>query len=219
MNPKIEMPSYTTNFMDSEDPLSEGGKWSNHGLVWTTVRKEGGIAYGTQTGLETGPSRYADSFAILSGFPPDQEAWGEVYIANPNSSCNQEVEILLRWTHSPHFSAGYECFARCLSDHASYLQIVRWNGPLGDYTYLADMRGAEYGLKNGDILKASVIGNVISVSVNGIQKASATDNMHPAGSPGIGFFLQCNDGQGLGTNRDFGFSRFAAHGIAENNPG
>ena len=219
MNQKIEMPSYSTDFQGSEDPLSEGGRWNNNGLVWTAVRKDGGIAFGTQTGLETGALRYADSYAALAGYPPDQEAWGEVFIANPNPSCNQEVEILLRWTHSPNFTSGYECFARCTNDDLSYLQIVRWNGPLGDFTYLADMQGAEYGLKDGDILKASVVGSVISVYVNDVMKAQAMDHTHPAGNPGIGFFLQCNDGQGLGTNRDFGFRRFAARGIAGNEPG
>ena len=80
---------------------------------------------------------------------------------------HQEIEVLLRWTSSPHSTTGYECFARCANDDSSYLQIVRWNGPLGNFTYLADMRGADYGLKNGDILKASVIGSVITVYVNG----------------------------------------------------
>jgi hypothetical protein len=210
----FELPSYTTDFQGSEAPLSEGGRWSNHGLVWTAVCKAGGLAYGTQTGTEIGPFRYADSYAALSGFPPDQEAWGEVFIANPNPACNQEVEILLRWTHSPNFTCGYECFARCVSDDSSYLQIVRWNGPLADYTYLADLRGAEYGLKNGDILKAKAVGNVITVYVNGVQKAQAVDETHPTGDPGIGFFLQCNEGQGPGTNRDFGFRRFGAVTIA-----
>jgi hypothetical protein len=207
------MKTYTTQFDGAENPLSEGGRWSNHGLDWTNVRKDGGLAYGSQTGLETGDARYADSYAVLSGFLADQEAWGEAYIAKPNPSCNQEIEILLRWTSSPHCTTGYECFARCTSDESSYLQIVRWNGPLGNFTYLADMRGADYGLKNGDIIKASVIGNVITVFVNGIKKAQAVDDTFPTGNPGIGIFLQCNDGQGIGTNRDFGFIRFFAQGI------
>jgi hypothetical protein len=61
-------------------------------------------------------------------------------------------------------------------DESSYLQIVRWNGPLGSFPYLADTRGADYGLKNGDILKASAIGSVITVYVNGVQKAQAVDD-------------------------------------------
>lgn len=214
MNTKIDFPSFTTNFIGTKDPLSEGGRWKNNGKVWTPVRKDGGIAYGTQSGLGSGASRYDDSYAVLSDFPSNQEAWGEVYIAKPNPFCHQEVEILLRWTHLPNFTTGYECFARCISDDSSYLQIVRWNGPLGDFTYIADMRGADYGLKNGDILKATAIGNVITIYVNGIQKAQAVDGAYKTGNPGIGFFLQCDDGQGIGTNKDFGFTKFSASGIS-----
>ena len=209
------MKTYTTQFDGVEAPLSEGGRWSNHGLDWTDINKEGGLAYGTQNGLEAGARRYADSYAVLSGFPPDQEAWGEAYIVKPDPSCNQEIEILLRWTSTPHCTTGYECFARCTDDTSSYLQIVRWNGPLGDFTYIADLHGPGYGLKNGDILKASVTGSVITVYVNGVQKAQAVDDTFKTGCPGIGIFLQCNDGQGMGTNRDFGFTKFTAQGIGE----
>jgi hypothetical protein len=208
------MKTYTTKFEGTENPLSEGGRWSNNGFAWTYIRKVGGIAYGTQTGIETGDSRYADSYAVLSGFPSDQEAWGEAYIAKPNSSCNQEIEILLRWTSSHNCTTGYECFARCTSDDSSYLQIVRWNGPLANFTYLADLHGADYGLKNGDMLKASVIGNIITIYVNGIKKAQAADDTYQTGNPGIGLFIQCNGSQGMGTNRDFGFTEFSAKGIS-----
>jgi len=134
--------TYSTTFDGDENPLSEGGKWINNGLDWTKICKHGGIAYGTQTGTNKGIYRYDDSYAHLSGFPPDQEAWAQVQIAKPDPSCHQELEILLRWTSSAHSTTGYECFARCLNDDSSYLQIVRWEGPLGKFTYLADKRGA-----------------------------------------------------------------------------
>jgi hypothetical protein len=204
------MKTYTTTFDGAENPLSEGGLWSNDGVDWTVMRKDNGIAFGTQTGTETGPKNYADSYAVLSGFGPDQEAWGEVRIAKPTLSCIQELEILLRWSSSHHCTTGYECFARCVSNESSYLQIVRWEGALGKFTYLADLHGPDYGLKSGDILKAAVIGNVITVYVNDIQKARAIDDMHRTGNPGIGSFLRCDNGQGMGTNRDFGFKRFSA---------
>jgi hypothetical protein len=205
--------TYSTKFEGTEDPLSEGGKWSNSGLDWTRIRKSGGIAYGTQSGTETGAKKYADSYAILSGFPPDQEAWGEAYIAHPNSKCHQEVEILLRWTSSPHRTTGYECFARCVAGGSSYVQIVRWDGPLGKFTYLANMGGADFGLKSGDTLKASIVGNVITVSINGVKKAQVKDDTFKTGNPGIGTFLACNGREGMGTSADFGFKSFTARGI------
>src|SRR5512141_589609 len=144
--------TFTTRFEGAEDPLSEGGRWTNRGVDWTRIRKINGLACGTQTGPNRGIYKFDDSYAHLSGFPPDQEAWGEVSIAKHNASCTQELEILLRWTSSAHRTTGYECFARCLSSDSSYVQIVRWDGPLGKFTYLADMRGTNYALKHGDII-------------------------------------------------------------------
>ncbi len=215
---QVEAQTYTTRFEGTENPLSEGGKWRHDGLDWAAIRKDGGHAWGTQTGTNKGASSYDDSYAHLSGFPADQEAWGEAYIARPDPSCHQEIEILLRWTSSAHRTTGYECFARCVSDDSSYVQIVRWNGPLGDFTYLADKRGKDYGLKHGDVIKASVVGNVITVSINGVEKARATDDTWTSGDPGIGHFLQCDGGHGIGSNADFGFSSFTARGIEGSSP-
>lgn len=202
--------TYTTKFEGTEDPLSEGGKWIHNGQDWTTIRKKDGIAHGTQTGTKKGDKKYDDSYAHLTGFPPDQEAWGVVHIAKPNSSCHQELEILLRFTSSAHSTTGYECFARCLSNQSSYLEIVRWDGPLGKFTYLTRKHGPDYGLKHGDTLKASMVGNVITVYINGVKKAEATDNTFKTGNPGIGTYLECDGGQGIDSNSDFGFSNFTA---------
>jgi len=67
---------------------------------------------------------------------------------------------------------------------SSYVEIVRWDGPLGKFTYLARMHGTNYGLKNGDILKASVVGNLITVFINDIKKAQVTDDTFKTGNPG-----------------------------------
>ena len=209
--------TYTTRFEGTENPLSENGRWTNEGVDWTNIRKVNGIACGTQTGTNTGAYQFNDSYAHLSGFPPDQEAWGEAYLPKPDSSCIQEVEILLRWTSLAHRAAGYECFARCLNNASSYVQIVRWEGPLGKFTYLADKRGTNYGLKNGDRLKASIIGNVITVSINGVEKARVIDDTYKTGNPGIGEYLACEGGQGIGSNSDFGFSSFTARGLGGTN--
>jgi len=205
--------TYSTNFEGEENPLSENGKWVNNSLDWTKIRKGGGIAYGTQSGTKKGPARFDDSFAHLTGFPPDQEAWGEVRVTKPDPNCNQEVEILLRWTSSEHSTTGYECFGKCVVGNRSWLQIVRWDGPLGKYTTLVDKRGPDVGLKDGDILKASVVGNVITLYVNGVERARATDDTFKTGNPGIGIYLECPRGRGVGTNADYGFKNFTARAI------
>jgi hypothetical protein len=82
---------------------------------------------------------------------------------------------------------------------------------------LADKRGTNYGLNNGDVLKASIVGNVITVLINGVEKARVSDDTFKTGNPGIGQFLACADGRGIGSNRDFGFASFTARGIGANN--
>jgi hypothetical protein len=206
--------TYTTNFEGEENPLSENGKWSPNGSDWTSIRKKDGLAFSTETGTNHGPAQYDDSNACLSGFPPNQEAWGEVVIAKPDSSCNQEVEILLRWTISEHSTTGYECMGRCISGRSSYLEIVRWEGPLGKFTYLAEQKkGADSGLKNGDILKASAVGNVITLYVNGVEKLRAVDDTFKTGNPGIGAYLHCGSSKGIKSNADFGFKNFTARAL------
>jgi hypothetical protein len=56
---------------------------------------------------------------------------------------------------------------------------------------------------------------VITVFINGVQKAQVTDDTFKTGNPGIGEFLDCPRGQGIGTNADFGFASFTARGIGK----
>ncbi len=79
------------------------------------------------------------------------------------------------------------------------------------------MRGTNYGLKNGDILKASIVGHLIRVYINGIEKARVTDDTYKTGDPGIGEFLACDGAGGLGSNADFGFASFTARGLGGTN--
>ena len=189
--------SYSTNFDGTENPLSESGVWLNNGLDWTNVAESGGLAYGTQTNA---PHGYNDSYALLSGFSSNQTASAVVHL-NPqiDRSCTHEVEILLRFADSAHIARGYEI--NISFDGSS--QIMRWNGPIGDFTQIGG--GSYSGLKDGDTLKASIVGNVITVYVNNKQVAQATDSTFSTGSPGIGFFRG-----NCGTGIDFAFSNFSA---------
>jgi hypothetical protein len=197
---------YTTNFDLTQSPLSESGAWHHDGLDWTTVDSGGGIAFGTQAlGVSrSGPGQYNDSYAYLSGFPPDQQASGVVHLGTIDGSCTHEVEILMRWSDSAHVARGYECN---LAFDGSYAQIVRWNGAVGDYTYL-DMGGSvPGGVHECDTLRASIVGNKITLSVNGVVRASAQDSTFATGNPGIGLW---RGSSGCGTNGDFGFTSFTA---------
>jgi len=160
----------------AENPISEGGKWLNgqtDGLDWTDVRTTRGFAFGTEIGgNRPDPQKYDDSTALLKGnWGPNQTVQATVRSVNPNQDGKvwEEVELRLRSSISPHNCTGYEVMFRCSKTPKAYCNIARWEGPLGKFTMLKETRGSEYGVKNGDVVKASMIGKILSVYINGVQ--------------------------------------------------
>ncbi len=197
---------YATRFPVAESPISEDGHWINGGADakdWADVRTSPGLAFGA----ESGTVKYDDSTALLTGaWSPDQTAEATVHVANPRTDVYEEVELRLRSALSPHRATGYEINFRCSKTEKAYSEIVRWNGPLGDFTYLKHAQGAQYGVKDGDVVKATIGGDVITVYLNGAQTLQATDKTFATGNPGIGFYIEgATSGQS-----DYGFSSFSA---------
>lgn len=194
--------AYATSFDLVEAPIAEGGAWKHVGLDWTLVDTDNGNAFGTQTGT----GGYDDSYAHLSGFPPDQEASAVIHReAVIDGSCTHEVEILLRWGDATHDAHGYECN---LAYDGGYSEIVRWNGAFGSFTYLA--RGSvPAGVHDGDTLRATAVGTRITLYVNGNEVIHADDPTFSTGDPGIGFWR----GGACGTRGDYGFTSFRANSL------
>ena len=203
-SPRGRQRTYTTRFPLTEDPLSEGGNWINAGTVgldWANVRTTPGLVFGT----ESGSVSYDDSTAVLAGnWDPNQMAQAVVHTIRQNKSCSEEVELRLRTTIAAHCITGYEIDFRCTSDGSQYVEIVRWNGPLGDFTYVN--RAVGPGLRDGDTVKATIVGSTITAYINGKAAVQGTDSTYRSGSPGIGFYLQ----GATGVNGDYGFTTFAA---------
>jgi len=181
--------SYSTTFSLSENPINEGGKWTNGktvGLDWNDVKTSSGNAYASV--LSGGASRYNDSIAHLStsfaAYTPNQYAQGTVFrVAGYSSS--HEVELLLHFKITAHSARGYEV----LWGATGYLAIVRWNGPLGNYTPLYDPGLPGIGPPaDGDVLRAEMTGNVIKVYKNGALVATTSDGTWTDGQPGMGFW-------------------------------
>jgi hypothetical protein len=196
--------SYSTGFSLQENPICEAGRWANGGTDgqdWADVAASSGRAFGTLSTVG-----YSDPTAILTGtWSPDQTVEATVFCVNPTIDYNQEVELRLRSAITPSVSTGYEVFFRCLKTDAGYAQIVRWNGTLGDFTSLALQSGADYGVADGDVVKATIAGNVIKGFINGVEVVSATDDSFTGGNPGMGFNYGVGD-----THTDFGFTHWSA---------
>ncbi len=177
--------TYQTNFATNERSLSEGGRWisgKSAGLDWGEVSVSDGKAIG-----HAGSRPYADSIALLKDeCGPDQTAEARVY-ASRFVFNYPEVSLRLRSSIAPHRAVGYEVSNSLKGGDAAYLIIVKWNGPVGDFTYLFNERGAKYGVKDGDVVKATIAGDVITAYKNGVQMAQVKDSTFTAGSLGFGF--------------------------------
>jgi len=193
------------------------------GMDWVDVVTNNGVAFGGRTRMRVAERRveqgnldsatnddalpegdYDDPTAVLSGdWGRNQIVKATVFSKNPTDKYFQEVEIRLRSTITPHSCTGYEVFWRCLQTEGGYAEIVRWNGRIADFTSLKKHTGPEYGVKDGDLVQATIIGNVIRGYINGVEVISATEDTYDAGSPGIGF----NFGVG-NTNVDHGFTAY-----------
>lgn len=215
--------SYTTHFKTDENPISEGGLWINgrkDGIDWIDIITRKGVAYGevTREGvherrIEQGnlavpggnpEGNYDDPTALLVGkWGRNQYGKARVFSRNQTDTYYQEVEIRLRSAIAPHVCTGYEVFWRCLRTEKGYAEIVRWNGKVTDFTSLNKNTGSRFGVKDGDVVEATIIGNVIKGYVNGVEVISAVDDTFREGNPGIGF----NFGVGT-TNVDFGLTYF-----------
>lgn len=191
--------AYTTKFPLKEDPISEGGRWINGktvGLDWGYISTTPGLAIG-----HAGPKRFADATALLTGdWGPTQTA--EAVVFRKAVYRYPEVSLRLRSDLSLHNCSGYEISNSLKNDESAYLIIVRWNGPLADFTYLANLHGKQYGVTTGDVVKATIVGNVITAYKNGVKLGQVTDNTYITGRPGMGF----NEGK----NGDYGITSFTA---------
>jgi hypothetical protein len=194
--PAVSGASYSTNFSGTENPLSEGGKWvtgKTTGLDWNDPLSAGGKAYASVLSGANG-SRYNDSIGQLSTsaapFTPNQYAQGTVYLVSGYSGASHEVELLLHFSVTPHDAHGYEV----LWGLTGYLAVVRWNGPLGNYTAIYDPGVGSMPIpKDGDVLRAQVSGNTLSVKLNGntvatVDVGAAGGTVWSSGQPGIGFW-------------------------------
>jgi len=204
--------TYSTNFPRAENPISEGGKWISAkaaSIDWADVRTTPGFAFGTEPAtVTTAPGKYDDSTALLAGtWAPNQGAEATVRSVNPNDKVWEEVELRLRSSLSPHQATGYEILFRCAKTPKGYHDIVKWNGPLGSFSYLKHVEGLPYGVRTGDVIKATIVGNVITTYINGVQMLQVTDNTFTSGAPGIGFYVEGTTGA---VDGDYGLTSFKA---------
>ncbi len=209
---------YSTVFARAENPISEGRAWINGGTVgldWADVATESGRAIGANL-----PGKYADPTAVLAGsWQPTQRAEARVRVKTTLTRCCREVELRLRTVIGAHRITGYEILCSVVGSFP-YIAIVRWNGPINDFTELGK---AEQSCADNDLLAAVAHGDTIAAYRNGTKVLEVKDGSFREGSPGIGFYDYRDDvwmelgvtswirsKLGLAAWHEFGFDRFSA---------
>jgi hypothetical protein len=191
--------SYTTNFPKTEPLISEGGHWitaGTAGVDWHATLCGGKgdrhvASVSTTPGYAsppTEPGHFGDALALLTGnWKPDQTAQATVRVVSPSGW--PEAEIRLRT--SPKDATGYEIMWSAKKDSGErYLAIATWDGPSSaepHYTILKSLKGAEYGVVTGDVIKGTIIGNTITAYKNGKLQFTITNDKFSHGNPGFGF--------------------------------
>lgn len=187
--------TYTTNFPLTENPISDGGRWTSGGVFGKTdVQTAAGRAFGTMVSFNG--SQYIDSCACLRGFGADHEVF--CTISNNDAANGLEVEILLRADLTPEHAFLYEL--DCVySDRA--IHLARWDmtkeNP-NSFAELGKFMGGHVPLSNGDQVHAKIVGTVITCQYKRADRAAfsrlftydtARDAVrHTSGNPGIGFW-------------------------------
>lgn len=220
--------TYRTTFPATENPISEGSNWVNGqtagGNLWGNVQSKPGLAFGVSL-----PTPYGDPTAILTGtWGPNQYVRATVKINTVRNGCCDEVEVRLRSTISANSITGYEILCPVHPDTGYGFQVVRWNGPNGQYVIIGGGAGVHHCV-DGEVIEATVSGtnpSTIKVYDNGALIITACDNGQASGgscggatysgpggaagpwtsgNPGIGFFDGGNNNWNF-----FGLSSFDA---------
>ena len=189
--------SYSTNFELDEDPISEGGMWLNgrkDGIDWIDVISKNGEAFGavSRMGVAGAPRRAGQP--RVRGSRPDRRlrrsdrgAHGRMgqEPARQGHGLQPEPDGRLL-PGSPDPPAPHDD-AEQLHRLRGVLALPQDRGRLrGDralgrrdrrlVTSLQRRVGAEYGVEDGDVIEATIEGNVLKGFINGVEVISADDD-------------------------------------------
>ena len=197
-----------TSFPLTENPISQGGQWLNGSTNcsgnWTNMATDGTKVYGTA--LNPDPPFNDDSAWLNATWGPTQTVQATLVLGSTGTLSQAEVEIHLNTSCSGGQLSTYE-FNESVLSGVPYMYIVRWNGPLNSYTILAGPYSSHVAV-NGDVLKATRVGSLLTFYLNGSSILSVNDSTFTAGSPGVG---QWCVGTTVSDCKGFGLTAFSAN--------
>lgn len=198
---------YVLTFPNTENPLSDGGKWTQGedvGVVFNNIRATGGspgFAWGVAASSSGPPPEYDDNVAVVKGLgvsTTKHYVKFRVYKPGGYSPAGpHEIEILTGFDIAGSNNRGYESSI----GYGSNIQPIRQNGPIGSYDAGPDifttLSGATFGVAHGDdvtVLYDSTGGSpVLTYSLNDTPMWVVTDTTAGkvmSGYGGIGIFAR-----------------------------
>lgn len=171
----------TSTFDGSEDPLSEGGKWTAWRAGWDSCAKVSGRVQGSSGAGDA-------SARVTATIGDDQYAQLDFYPAGGNSVVGVGVRFDTAGT-----GYGYEVEVYNNGD----LTLYRVDG--GSWAELDNTLGGS--VSSGTAILLQFSGSTWIVKRNGTQQDTGTDSTYSSGRPGI-FFL--NDGPSQGDDFEGG---------------
>jgi hypothetical protein len=186
--------AYSTSFAVDENPMSENGIWVQGGTVgldWQNVKTLGGkaCASNTSSGFNDCGAHLDPAFAQI---PNDQQAVGTIFKAGGYTATDShECELLIHWLTTAHNARGFEN----TMPFSGAAQQVRWNGAVNDFTVLSPTGSGGGPFNNGSVIKAKMVGNVLTLYQDATQILTVTDATFPSGNPGVGAFVRPATGQ------------------------
>lgn len=211
-------------FDTARDPITLDTNWVHNATSWQPVRIFNNATLGLIACAKNFTELEDDAYAYVnpSRFPAsavDQEVI--VTIGKTSGVFNGELEILLRVGDTSSTVGAYECLFN-VGNGAH--QVVRWNGPLHNFTVLFDLgAGIPGGVATGDRFRARVVGTNpcvintwheavgnpgvwVPLAVN-ISDSNALRRV--SGQPGMSFYAHATD-----ANKDnFGCKDFSAREV------
>lgn len=191
--PIFQTGTYSTNFLATENPISEAGLWTNGSVAaWNDMQTTPNKCFGTQFI----PSGFADNCAFLTGVAGlgnDYFIEGVVFRqAGYAPTTTHELELLIRGTVTPGAPGDIKTI-EILMDTSNSSDLVSWNGPPSSFTTGLGT-GSIGAFVDGTVIRVEVIGLNLVVKKDGVSVMVNTNPLPFAtGVPGVATFTRGGD--------------------------
>ena len=173
----IQPPSpflFTDTFASTQNPYTGQGSGLGGASFfgdWGDMQTASGHCYGTTFS----DVDYDDSLTVWDTGSADHYVEAVIWRSSPsyNPGVSHEAQLIVRAGGS---AGTLELLEILFAHDGTNIQLVRWNGDLNDVDVLSWDSGGNMGRvpEDGDVVRAEIIGNELTVYLNDVEVASVT---------------------------------------------